>query len=172
MKANVKKMVYAALFAALTCAATFAIKIPTPGTGGYVHPGDAIVILSGVMVGPVYGALAAGIGSAMADMLGGYFLYAPVTFLIKGIAAVLCGVVYQRIGRIERLRSIAVGIGGVIDMLVVAGGYYSYEVFFYGAAGALASVPANLIQGASGLILALVLYPILHAIPSFKELKA
>lgn len=171
MKANVKKMIYAALFAALACAATFAIKIPTPGTGGYIHPGDAIVILSGVMLGPVYGALAAGVGSAMADVLGGYFLYAPITFLIKGIVALLCGVVYRRIGRTKRLRSIAVGIGGVIDMLVVAGGYYSYEIFFYGAA-ALASVPANLVQGASGLILALVLYPILHAIPSFQDLKA
>ena len=41
------------------------IRIPTPGTGGYIHPGDAIVILSGVILGPAYGFLAAGIGSCM-----------------------------------------------------------------------------------------------------------
>lgn len=39
-----------ALFAALACVATMSIRIPTPGTGGYIHPGDAIVILSGVVL--------------------------------------------------------------------------------------------------------------------------
>jgi len=171
MNSNVKKMVYAALFAALTCAATFAIKIPTPGTGGYIHPGDAIVILSGVMLGPVYGAVAAALGSAMADLLGGYIVYAPITLLVKGVIAFLCGIVYKRLGTAERTRYIAVGVGGVIDMVLVAGGYYCYEIFFYGVMGALASVPANLVQGVSGLVLALVLYPVLHAIPEFRNFK-
>jgi len=171
MNSNVKKIVYIALFAALTCAATFAIKIPTPGTGGYIHPGDAIVILSGVMLGPVYGAVAAALGSAMADLLGGYIVYAPITLLVKGVIAFLCGIVYKRLGTAERTRYIAVGVGGVIDMVLVAGGYYGYEIFFYGVMGALASVPANLIQGVSGLVLALVLYPVLHAIPEFRNLK-
>ena len=48
MNKSLKKLVMAALFAALSCVATYIIKIPTPGTGGYIHPGDAIVILSGV----------------------------------------------------------------------------------------------------------------------------
>ena len=43
-----------ALFAALACVATMSIRIPTPGTGGYIHPGDAIVILAGIILGPVY----------------------------------------------------------------------------------------------------------------------
>ena len=51
MKNDLKKYVMTALFAALTCAATMAIRIPTPGTGGYIHPGDALVILSGVILG-------------------------------------------------------------------------------------------------------------------------
>ena len=48
-------MVFAALFAALACVATMSLHIPTPGTGGYIHPGDAIVVLSGILLGPVYG---------------------------------------------------------------------------------------------------------------------
>ena len=48
MNNNLKKLILAALFAALSCVATMSIRIPTPGTGGYIHPGDAIVILSGV----------------------------------------------------------------------------------------------------------------------------
>ena len=74
MNSNLKKIVMTALFAALACVATMSIRIPTPGTGGYIHPGDAIVILSGVVLGPSYGLLAAGIGSAMSDLLGGYFI--------------------------------------------------------------------------------------------------
>ena len=53
MNNNLKKLILAALFAALSCVATMSIRIPTPGTGGYIHPGDAIVILSGVILGPV-----------------------------------------------------------------------------------------------------------------------
>ena len=63
-----------ALFAALACVATMSIRIPTPGTGGYIHPGDAIVILAGIILGPVYGMLAGGIGSALSDLIGGYFV--------------------------------------------------------------------------------------------------
>lgn len=69
---SVKKLVTAALFAALICVFTMSIRIPTPGTGGYIHPGDAVVILSGIFLDPVTAFLAAGIGSCMADLLGGF----------------------------------------------------------------------------------------------------
>ena len=74
MSAHLRKIVIAALLAAFTCIATMSIRIPTPGTGGYIHPGDAIVLLSGIILGPGYGFLAAGIGSALADLLGGYLV--------------------------------------------------------------------------------------------------
>ena len=59
---NIKKLVTAALLAAMTCVATMIIKIPTP-TFGYIHPGDGFVLLCGVVLGPLPGALAAGIGN-------------------------------------------------------------------------------------------------------------
>ncbi len=92
----------AALFAALACVATMSIRIPTPGTGGYIHPGDAIVILSGIILGPVWGLPAAGIGSAMADLLGGYFIYVPITFAVKGIIAFIAGTIYQKLGKTQK----------------------------------------------------------------------
>ena len=92
---DTRKITFAALFAALTCAATMVIRIPTFSTGGYIHPGDALVILSGIFLGPVYGGLAAGIGSAMSDLLGGYFFYVPATFPIKGAIAFLTGKALQ-----------------------------------------------------------------------------
>ena len=97
MKINTKRIVMTALFAALACVATMSIRIPTPGTNGYIHPGDAIVILSGIILGPVYGALAAGLGSAMSDLLGGYFIYVPITFIIKALIAMLSGYAFKKI---------------------------------------------------------------------------
>lgn len=169
---NLKKLVMTALFAALACVATMSIRIPTPGTNGYIHPGDAVVILSGIILGPVYGLLAGGIGSAFADLLGGYFVYVPITFVIKGLIALISGFIYQKAGKTEKSRYICVILGGITDIILVAGGYFLCESFMYGAAGAAASIPANLIQGAGGLIIALVLYPIIIAIPDIRQMSA
>ena len=121
MKYNLKKIVLAALFAAFACVATMSIRIPTPGTGGYIHPGDAVVILSGIILGPHWGLLAAGIGSALADLLGGYFIYVPITFVIKGAVAFAAGLIYQKIGKTAKSRGAAVVLGGIADIVLVAG---------------------------------------------------
>ena len=72
-----RKLVYAALFAALTCVMTMIVKIPVPATGGYVNLGDCVVLLAGWVLGPMYGGAAAGLGSMLADLVSGYPLYAP-----------------------------------------------------------------------------------------------
>lgn len=113
MKVNTKKLILAALFAALSCVATMAIRIPTPGTGGYIHPGDAIVILCGVILGPVWGFLAAGMGSCMSDLLGGYLMYVPITFVIKGLVAFSSAFAYQKLGKTEKSRYFGVAAGGL-----------------------------------------------------------
>lgn len=168
MNNNLKKLILAALFAALSCVATMSIRIPTPGTSGYIHPGDAIVILSGVILGPVWGFLAGGIGSALSDLIGGYFIYVPITFGIKGLVALAAGLLYQNVGKNQKSRYIAVILGGVADIILVAGGYFVCEFFIYGA-GAAASIPANIIQGVGGLVISCILYPILISIPNVRQ---
>lgn len=168
MNNNLKKLILAALFAALSCVATMSIRIPTPGTGGYIHPGDAIVILSGVILGPVWGFLAGGIGSALSDLIGGYFVYVPITFVIKGLVALAAGLLYQKVGKAQKSRYAAVVLGGVADIILVAGGYFVCEYFIYGA-GAAASIPANIIQGIGGLVISCILYPILISIPNVRQ---
>ena len=165
---KLKKLVMAALFAALACVATMSIRIPTPGTGGYIHPGDAIVILSGVVLGPGYGLLAAGIGSALSDLIGGYFVYVPITFVIKGLVALVSGLIYQKMSHSGKNRYLAVILGGITDIVFVAGGYFICEFFLYGS-GAAASIPANIIQGIGGLVISAVLYPVLIAIPDVRQ---
>lgn len=164
MKKDVKKLVLAALFAALTCALTMVIKIPTPGTGGYIHPGDAMVVLCGVLLGPWYGFFAAGIGSMLADLIGGYFVYVPATFLIKGLVALAAGLAYHMAQQKFDKPVVGVVLGGIADVVFVAGGYFLFESVLYGIGGAAASVLPNVVQGVSGLVLSLVLYPILKTV--------
>lgn len=161
-KLTTKELVLAALLAALSYVATMSIKIPTPGTGGYIHPGDAIVILCGVFLDPVTAFLAAGVGSCLADLIGGYFVYVPITFIIKGLVALVSALIYHPFVRSGKNGSLAVILGGIVDIVFVAGGYFICEYFMYGP-GAIESIPANIIQGVGGLVIASVLYPLLKA---------
>ncbi|PKM95484.1 MAG: hypothetical protein CVU84_05300 [Firmicutes bacterium HGW-Firmicutes-1] len=88
---NVKTIAYTGIMMALVFLGTSFIKIPTPITGGYIHLGDGFVLLSGLILGPVFGAFAAGMGSALADIMGGYVPWALPTFLIKGCMAAIIG---------------------------------------------------------------------------------
>lgn len=167
-----KKTVMTALFAALACAATMAIRIPIVGTGGYVHLGDAIVILSGILLGPAWGFFAAGVGSAMADLLGGYFIYVPITLAIKGLVALSSGLVARAVWDKPRLRRAAAVFGGLADIVLVAGGYFVCEIPMYGLTAAAASVLPNAFQGLSGLVIASLLYPIALSVPQVQRLAA
>ena len=164
-----KSMVLTALFAAMACVATLSLHIPTPGTGGYIHPGDAIVVLSGILLGPVYGGLAAGLGSCLADLLSGYMVYVPITFIVKAVIAIVCYFVYHKLLRNVNRTVIKGIITGCFSTVIVAAGYCFFEFFIYGA-GAVASVPANLIQGLSGLVIATLLLPVLKQVPDFKSI--
>ena len=56
-------------------------------TQGYVHLGDTMVFLGVLMLGKRRGAAAAGLGSALADVLGGFAFWAPWTLVIKSLMA-------------------------------------------------------------------------------------
>ena len=61
------------------------------------------------------------------------------------------------------------GHSGIIDIVFVTGGYFLCEAMMYGMSAA-ASIPANFIQGVSGLAIAVVLYPVLIAIPDINQM--
>lgn len=50
---NIRKLVLAALLAALTAVATMIIRIPTP-TQGYIHLGDGMVLIAAFCSVPVW----------------------------------------------------------------------------------------------------------------------
>jgi len=144
-------MILAAVMTALTAAATMMLTLPLPPTG-FVHLGDGMVLLSGWLLGPVWGAAAAGLGSALADQLRGYAMYAPGTFAVKALTAAVCALLAAGLSRRMKNGILPCLIGGTAAELVMAAGYFGYEslILGYGAA-ALASVPGNLMQGLTGL---------------------
>ena len=73
------------LFTAMTTVATTILIVPNPATGGYFNLGDTFVMLSGFLLGPLGGFIAGGVGSAMGDIALGYFPWAPITFVVKGL---------------------------------------------------------------------------------------
>lgn len=154
MSTKIRKIVFTALMASLICVATMIIKIPTP-LHGYINLGDAIVLLAAWTLGPLYGCAAAGIGSALADLFSGYAMYAPATFVIKGLMALVAWAVYKKI---KKTRStVFLCISAILAELLMVVGYYIFEGVLYGFVPSLVNVPANLIQGLGGVVFGIIL---------------
>lgn len=145
-KNQTKTIVMTALLAAVACVTTLVIRIPSP-TGGYINPGDAVVLLSAYLLGPVCGAAASGIGSMLADLLSGYAAYAPATLIIKAAMALLAGGLYRSL----RGRPALVVLCGIAGEIPMVAGYWLYDAWLLRSfAGSAAGIPANLAQAAFG----------------------
>ena len=155
MNTKTKKIVMAALMAALACVATMIIKIPSP-LKGYLNLGDCIVLTAGWLLSPTYGFLAAGLGSALADVFSGYVTYAPATFIIKGLMALVAFYGFKLLNKkIGNLTSRI--ISGIVAEIVMILGYFVFEGFLYGFIPSAVNIPANGVQGIAGLIIGVIL---------------
>lgn len=160
MSTKIKKTVMASLLAALCCIATMIIKVPSP-LNGYLNLGDCVVLLCGWMLSPLYGFLAAGMGSALADLFSGYVAYAPATFVIKGLMALTAYYIFKIMMKRTGVVPSRV-IGGVIAEILMVGGYFVFEGFMYGFVPSAVNIPANGVQGVAGLVLGVLLAGILE----------
>lgn len=141
-----KKLVFSGLFAALICIATIIIKIQTPG-GGYFNLGDCMVITSGVVLGPYSAFFASAIGSALADVISGYAIYVPATFIIKGAMALIVGFIYLKYKKLYMSL-----ISAFIAELIMVIGYMLYEfILTKNFSVAVLGMPGNALQGIVGI---------------------
>ena len=141
---KVRKLVLSALMAALVYVATSIIQIPSP-VNGYVNLGDCFVLLSGWLLGPWYGAAAAGIGSMLVDLLGVYAHYAPGTLIIKGRSKT------------------ALLVSGTVGEIIMVVGYFFYASLILGKGlAAAASIPGNIVQGIAGVAIGMALAMVLQ----------
>ncbi|MBM9518582.1 ECF transporter S component [Desulforhopalus vacuolatus] len=125
---------------------TLFVRIPIPSRG-YFNFGDVAVVFAGLVLGARGGCIAGGLGSALADVIGGFAMFAPLTLVAKGVEGLLCGMARGRSGAAAALLPLA----GVLAMAAL---YFVGETLMpqIGLAGALAEIVPNLIQAAGAYI--------------------
>lgn len=108
---NNRILILGALVAALAFIGftVFKIDIPVAGGKSAFHFANAFVVIGALVLGPLYGGLASAIGLTLADLVSGYVVYAPTTFLLKFSICIVTGLVAHKIFNInnmERQKSI------------------------------------------------------------------
>ncbi len=163
MKKNTLRLVTSAVLCALICVVTLTVKIPLPFKG-YLNPGDAFILLTAWLISPWYSFFAAAVGSALADLISGYAVYAPATFFIKGLMALTAFFVFSFLSKSKDSKLIRV-ISALLAEAVMVLGYFVYEGILYGFGPSTVNIPMNAIQGAACTVIGLILFNI------FKKIK-
>jgi uncharacterized membrane protein len=135
---------------------TSLVRVPTPARG-YIHLGDAGVFFSAFAFGPWIGAVAGGLGTGLADLLGGYPQWAIFSLLIHGLQGCVVGWGSRRWPGMAGLILSAIG-GGVI----VVAGYLAAGILLSGIGAALGELPLNVLQVTVGAILGLPLFALIR----------
>ncbi len=150
------RLVLAALFTALTTLATALPVIPVGH--GYIHLGDGVIFASAILLGP-WAAVVGGLGSALADLMAGYVVYAPATLIIKaGMGLIAAKLLAQgdKTGVLRRLTAFAAA-----ELWMLAG-YFAYECVIFAPPAAIAALLPNLIQAGGGVVVGFALAPIVQ----------
>jgi len=179
MKISVRKIVLTALMIALVFIITYLpfLHIPSPVPPGYFNIGDAAIMIAAILLGKRSGLVAGAIGSALADIAYGAFIFAPITFIVKGIEGYVTGAVAgrregQRPAYARRVVAVVAGA------LIIVAGYFILELTFYrmidnslAIAAIISEVPGNLVQGGASAVFAYVFTAILDRRKPMKSLN-
>ncbi len=159
-KLFLQKIVLASVFAAITTALTFYVKIPSHN--GYIHLGDAVIFLAAALMPTPYAMVSAAIGGAFADLIGGYTIYIIPTLIIKALLVLPFSSKKSKI--LTKRNIIALFIAGAITVV----GYYAAEVVLVAISSsggisyllspapwsaALYCIPSNIIQAVGSAII-------------------
>ena len=148
-----------AIMTALATIMTLIIQIPYPGTSGYFNFGDTMVMLGGLLLGPVGGFFAGGVGSALADLISGYTVYVPITFIAKGLEGMAVGFFSFKVKGNIRLSKWDI-VGVLVGAVFMLTGYFVAQVILFELPYAIGELVAvNLPQVAIGGAAALIIGP-------------
>ena len=165
-KERVTRLTLSAMLAALVFVATSFFKLPVSVTQGYIHLGDGFILLGAMLLGSP-AIIAAALGSALADLLGGYTVYILPTFIITGAVAAVAVWAFAS----ERPMWVRL-LGAVVAEAVMVAGYFVAEwlVLGYGLAAAAGALVPNLMQGISGIVIVFALTPMVRQVKKILKL--
>jgi len=173
-KIDTKKMVLIGLMIALTFVAGSVIRIPT--FGGFVHIGDCMVFISVVLLGKKNGAIASALGMLLVDVLGGYYFWAPFTFIIKGSMAYIVGFILEKLEYKIGFKKYIIAFlsGGVFMVIAYFFAGIIVAMFFTQKGGVILGIMyaskdifGNIIQVVTGMVIA---FPLIRVVNKAKSL--
>ena len=161
---NTLIFVTTAMMTAMVMIATTFFKVPN--AMGYIHLGDGFVLLAAIILPKKYACFAGGVGAVLADIYGGYAVWAPWTFVIKIVMVLIVQLFFdfltKRASNGKHIAKIA-GIpfaelfAYVLAVLWTVSGYYVAQGFISGNwIAPVADVPGNVLQAAVGSIIAIL----------------
>ena len=161
---NTLIFVTTAMMTAMVMIATTFFKIPN--AMGYIHLGDGFVLLAAIILPKKYACFAGGVGAGLADIYGGYAVWAPWTLVIKIVMVLIVQLFFdfltKRASNGKHIAKIA-GIpfaelfAYVLAVLWTVSGYYVAQGFISGNwAAPIADVPGNVLQAAVGSVIAIL----------------
>ncbi|WP_419960444.1 ECF transporter S component [Psychrobacillus sp. BM2] len=144
------------------------IKLPITANGGLVHLGTAVLFISSILFGPKKGAIAGALGMGLFDLVGPWILWAPITFLARGLQGYIVGKIAWSKGR--NGSSLALNLfATIVSIPFMLGVYYLGEaIIFKSWIVPAASIPGNIVQNVVGLCVAIPVCVVLKKIPFFK----
>lgn len=152
---HLQTFVRVAMMTALSTVLTMFPQIPSGN--GYLHFGDCIIYLTAILMGPIPGALAGGIGHALADILSGYPVFALPTLLIKGAIGFCVGKLLYG----SKKSPVRLVLAALTALILVTVGYFLAELPLYGLGSALLVFVTSPLQWLMSVVAAWVLFPIL-----------
>jgi uncharacterized membrane protein len=149
---NPRTLAVTAVMTAIVFVLTRAVQVPTPARG-YIHLGDAGIFFAAFAFGPWVGAVAGGLGTALADLTSGFPQWAFFSFLIHGAQGWLVGWLCDRWRGVGGLVAATVAGG-----LIVVGGYLLAGMLLSGVGAAVGELPLNIIQVSAGAVVGVPLF--------------
>ena len=157
---NLIRLTTAAVATALVFLFTFLIKVPT--AIGYIHLGDAFILLYAAATGDPLALLVGALGEGLADAIGGYYQYVPATVIIKALIAlpIYLSVRKERAETDSRkiltkktvlwsLPSIAITLGGYFIIDYILSGAYAFAALGTNAVQAVGSIVVFIVLAAA-----------------------
>lgn len=162
MSNNVTKLRKLAICGLLAAFVFVGTQIRVPTAIGYINLGDAVILISSFILGPI-AFFPAAIGSALSDLIAGYPQYIAPTFIIKGLMGLVAGLYLRKVTATVPKKILI----GVIAEVIMIAGYFIFESlpFMYGWQAAAGSLFFNAIQG----VAAIIIFVPVTSIPAIKK---
>lgn len=146
------KVAVVAVLTAVVVVFTLVVRIPT--TKGYLNLCDVAICFIAFTFGPISAFIAAGLGTAIADLVSGYAQWAPISFVVHGVEGLLIALIVSK----KPLTIIRTFFAAIVCILTVSLGYFVLSALFISTpAVAAAEIPPNMIQAGVGVVFGLAL---------------